>query len=350
MVKVHRFFFYILALMTAVLLLGSCDNLLGSDNDDDDDDDSSSYSTSTAAVDYLGDNLSIFFDFSTGTLTAVDHDMWDVAIATDGAIIANSGDYGSGVTVYKTSSTDISDDLSSYESKVAEYTFKSGTTLYGDQTETNPFDDEIGSGGSGSGTVYLVKDEAGIYYKLVFTSYGPMGQYSVNAVEGLSGTSTETISGTIDAAYGYTYFDLGTQAAVTVAPKKSEWDILFTRTNDILDDGSGGAYIAGRSDVLLNTAGGVEGATVDDTAIEAVVNISDYTFSSVIDTLGYSWYTHNHSATPAYSVNTLTYVVETTEGNYAKLQPGSFYGPNSEQFYMTFRYYYQADGSTDFSR
>lgn len=334
------------ALLLVLGLLASCEDLFGSEDDNG----GSTYSTATADVDYSGDsakNQVVFFDFSTGEVTEVDHDTWDIAISTSSAdIIANSGDYGTGVLVYKSSSTTIADDRSADETSVVEYTFKDGTELYSTQSDENPFVDEFNASGVGSGTVYLVQDEAGTFYKVVFNSYGPMGQYDLDVVTGLDGTTVTDVTGSLDGDYGYTYFDLGSGAAVSVAPPSDEWDVAFARTNDRLSAG----YVAGRSDILLNTAGAVEGAEVADTAIDGVSDTSTLTFSTDVDALGHGWYNYDHDRDPGFEVDTVTYVVQTTEGNMAKFQPGTFYGPNDEQFYMEFRYHYQGDGATTFSR
>ncbi len=335
-----------IALLLALGLLASCEDLFGAEDDAG----GTTYNKATADVDYSGSgakNQVVFFDFSTGKITEVAHDTWDIAIANSGAdIIANSGDYGTGVLVYKSSSTTIADDRSADEASVTQYTFKDGTNLHGTQTTENPFENEFNASGAGSGTVYLVKDEAGTFYKVVFNSYGPMGRYDIDVVTGLNGTTVTSITGSLDGDYGYTYFDLGSGATVSVAPPKDEWDVAFARTNDRLSAG----YVAGRSDVLINTEGNVQGAEVADTAINGVTDTSALTLSSDVDVLGHSWYNYDHDRDPGFEVNTVTYVVQTTEGNMAKFQPGTFYGPNDEQFYMDFRYHYQENGATTFSR
>ena len=339
-------------LVVSIIILGllvsvsSCANILGSDDDDN----PTTYKNANADVDYRGENAKnqiVFFDFSTGETTAVPHDTWDLAISTSGAkIIANSGDYGTGVKVWKSEATDLATDLSANKDDVKEYTFKDGSQLYGTQSNANPFVGTINDQGMGSESVFLVKDEAGTFYKVRFIAYGPGGTYTIKFVTSLDGTDEKSITGRLDGTYGYTYFDLSAGKAVEVAPPTSEWDVAFARTEDRIRVD----YVAGRSDVLINTAGKVEAAVVTDTAIEGVTDISELTFSPKIDALGHGWYKHTHGATPAYSVNTVTYITKTTEGCYAKFQPGTFYGPNEEQFYMRFRYFFQSDGAKLFSK
>ncbi|MDR2482449.1 MAG: hypothetical protein LBD08_02325, partial [Treponema sp.] len=124
------------------------------------------YPSAAAKVDYNGTGANskraVFIDFSneTAVIRELPLDFFDIAISGSGAIIANSGSYGSGVLVYKTDKTDITEDLSSLQESVKEYTFTEGTSLYGYQAAANPFDGEIGAGGqmgNGSGKVYLIK-------------------------------------------------------------------------------------------------------------------------------------------------------------------------------------------------
>jgi hypothetical protein len=339
------------------------------------------YDTATAKVDYGSANRAVFVDFSTGETTELAHDFFDIAIDSSGTIIANSGSYGSGVLVLKTNETDIEADLSAQENDVKGYTFKAGTPLYNYQyqTEANPFDGEIGSGGgmgNGSGKVYIIKTETA-YYKVIFDVFGmtsmapPTPGYKITVVKGLNGgESAKTVitDGTtgIRAGYGYIYFDLdanppkalntGTAMKEGVSftiPQAADWDLLCTRTNELqTTDGSTiepEMPVASRSSILLNTLKNVEVWTAAGKSIDKVLNTSGLTSSTEIDAIGYGWYAMA-GMPPTFSVNTNTYVVKTAEGNYAKFQPGSFYGPNNESFYMSFRYLYADNDSGTFEK
>jgi len=47
-----------------------------------------------------------------------------------------------------------------------------------------------------------------------------------------------------------------------------------------------------------------------------------------------------------------TFIIKTVEGNYAKFQIATFYGPGEprQQFWSLFEYHYQADGAQTFSK
>lgn len=340
-----RFFPLAVSLTAFFLLFASCENPAGSDKDD-----SAGYGRATAKVDYKNSAAfkTVFFDFSTGTVTEADHNSWDIAVSlADGTIVANSGDYGLGALVFKSSSSDITADLSGNDGDITQRTFydsrDAATDLFNTQSAANPFDGEW-TAGSGSGRVYLVKDAAGQAYKVVFESFGPMGRYGIRVAEGLNNGASTLVQGTLEADYDYLYIDLGSASAVTVAPPKADWDIRFTRTEEVLS----AAYTAGRSSILLNAASAAEGAVVADTAIEGVSSAASLSFTTTPDVLGHGWYDFD-MASMIYSVKTVTLVVKTPEGNYAKMQPGTFYGPGNEQFYTEFRYLYQGDGSASFS-
>jgi hypothetical protein len=341
------------------------------------------YPSATANVDYNGTSATskkaVFFKFSTGKASVVPLDFFDIALdlsMSGPKIFANSGSYGSGVTVYKTTSTNILDDLSAHSDNVKEYTFKTGYTLFsGGQTEVNPFAGAI-SMGSPPHNVYLIKTEAGDLYKFTFDamSMSPPS-YTVSVVKGLANTSndakkvlTDNITGISGpGGYGYIYFDLDAEGGpkalnsptalkdgVTLdIPKADEWDILFTRTNDQQATAEAPtvlAMVVGRSSVLLNTYKNVKAYTAEGKKMEEVLTIPAETdLISEIDVIGHSWYTASliSGGGANYAVNTNTYIVKTVEGKYAKFQPGSFYGPTNESFSMRFRYYYfDGDGET----
>jgi hypothetical protein len=365
----------LLSLLIFTALCMSCDNPDGPEPPDE-----PVYDTAAAKVDYAGANRAVFFDFSTGTITELAHDFFDIAIDAGGSIIANSGSYGSGVQVYKTESSAIGDDFSSDPGAdaVREYTFRNGVNLYNyQQTEENP----IAGLGMVPSNVYLIKVQYGSaaaeYFKVQFAmkmpgagGYSGPPAYVVTAVPGLGAGETDKVelsspvTGLTD-GYGWLYFKLVGEggprvlntatswtAGGTAVPQATDWDLLFTRTIELqTEDGttvSAGMPVASRSSVLLNTYKEVEAAAVAQ-SMEQVVNTTGLTFSGEVDAIGYGWYAMA-GMPPTFSVPTKTFVVKTAEGHYAKFQPGTFYGPNSESFYMTFRYFYSGNATGVFDK
>jgi hypothetical protein len=347
------------------------------------------YDTAVARVDYGGANRAVFFDFSTGKTTELAHDFFDIAIDASGNIIANSGSYGSGVQVYKTSTdaTDIGDDLSGEAANVKEYTFRDGVTLYnivGGGTPYQITENPLGTipppitgGGPPSfpeSDVFLIKVQYGNtpeYFKVTFkmTMMGAQ-TFDVKVVPNLDGSAETTINAAITGitnGYGWLYFKLvgaggprvlnngttwlGTGADAAAVPLAADWDILCTRTNEFQStngtDLAADMPVASRSSVLLNIYKGVEAAKATGKTMEQVLNTSGLTFSGEVDAIGYSWYNMT-GMPPTFYITPNTFVVTTAEGHYAKFQPGTFYGPNNESFYMSFRYLYSGSSSGGF--
>jgi hypothetical protein len=354
---------------------------------DADEEDGVKYDTAAARVDYGGANRAVFFDFSTGTVTELAHDFFDIAIDASGNIIANSGSYGSGVQVYKTdeAGANIGNDFSADEAKVKEYTFRDGVKIYevqgggaAYQTTQNPLGSlaDLMPPGTKS-KVFLVKVQYGDtaeYFKVVFSmTMGQTQSFNMEVVPGLgSGTTNKVdinagVTGVRD-GYGWLYFKLvGTDGprvlndgttwtgGGTAVPQSPDWDILFTRTIEFQSkDGTSlaaGMNVAGRSSVLLNIYKKVEAAKAEGVRMEDVSSKTDgLTFSDAVDAIGYGWYNTSSDMPPTYSVPTNTFVVKTAEGKYAKFQPGTFSGPNNESFYMSFRYLYSDDDSENFEK
>jgi hypothetical protein len=325
------------------------------------------YSNAAVRVDYTGTNRAVFIDFSAENPIAaeVPHDFFDIAIDSNGHIIANSGSYGSGVLVYKTDRTDITADLSALADRVKEYTFKEGTELYGYQGQANPFKGEISPLAQGSGKVYLIKTAAGTSYKMTFNMFGMGGVYRFRVVKGLDGTEETEITGSLSGlindpanTYGYMYFDLdadppgalnssGTQLVegAPAIPKSANWDLLCTRTDEL--QSGGGA--AARSSILLNIYREVKAYTAAGKPVGEVPGIDGLSPSTEVDAIGCLWYGDDSSDPPVYRVNKNTYVVRTVEGTFAKFQPESYTGPAGEGFYMDFTYLY-GDSSGTFTK
>jgi hypothetical protein len=280
--------------------------------------------------------------------------------------------------VYKTEETNIAADFTSQEANVKEYTFKTGTSMYGYQTAENPFAGEIGSGsqmGGGSGKVYLIKTQPGNYYKVIFDIFGmvsmapPTAGYKITVVKGLAGGNSDktvledTTSGIRD-GFGYIYFDLDTTSGpkalnngstlkegVTLnIPLSTNWDILATRTDELQSENgttvSAQMPVAGRSSVLLNIYKTVKAKAAAGKLIDAVTDtdLGDDGLRGEIDAIGYGWYSVGSGMPPTYSVANNTYIIKTVEGGFAKFQPITF-AKDGKSFVMDFYYEYSEDAN-----
>ncbi|MDR1248817.1 MAG: hypothetical protein LBK63_05885 [Treponema sp.] len=322
------------------------------------------YARALACIDYDGANKAVFIDFSAENPIAAElpHDFFDLAVDSNGHIIANSGSYGSGVLAYKTDQTDITKDLSALADRVKEYTFREGKELYGYQEQANPFKGEISPLAQGSGRVYLIKTAAGNSYKMTFNMFGMGGFYRFEVVKGLKGTEKIELTGSLkglindpENTYGYIFFDLdadppgalnasGIQLAegAPPLPKSCNWDLLCTRT----DEPQNGGAPAQLSSILLNIYREVTAYTAAGKPVRDVAGIAGLSPSTEIDAIGGLWHSADNSEPPVYRANENTYVVRTVEGNFAKFQPESYTGPAGEGFYMTFTYLYGNSSGT----
>ena len=358
----------LLALVTATLWV-SCDLTTGPGDDDP-------YSRATLNVDYYATNNAVFFDFSTGTKTVVPHDFFDIAYSSNTAdpiVIANSGNYGSGVQVYATDSSAIGDDFSVTpgEDAVKEYTFKPGEKIYNHQAVENP----LGALDVQPSKVMLIKvqyneNDTPKYFKAVFgvTMGGASGPlYNLTVVPGLGPGETGKVEikapiGGITTAtgYGWLYFKLvgeGGPRALnngtawldggTAVPLAADWDILAIRSTELQSlDGETLAEdmpVTGRSSVLLNIYKKVQAKTIAGKWIDEVADadLSDDGLNGAIDAIGYSWY-KMAGMPPVFSPVGNSYVIKTVEGKFAKFQPETFYGPKNEGFVMDFSYSYES--------
>ena len=282
----------------------------------------------TVIIDYLnfgGINLrSAYLQFSNNTLTYLPANTWDLSIARQGKkVIANCGNYGVGVRLFKTSQTDISADYSARKDSVKNIVDSLG----------NPFTHTLDSNGLGSDTVYLIKDIAGQYYKVQFESFDSTGHYLLNLAPGLAG-SAQALTGTLDSSERSAYFDLSADSEVAYKLPQS-WDLRFARGVEFTEGPLG---IGARSAVMLNTDAGIQAGLISGKTFDEVTSAAGVTLSSFIDVIGANWYAYNAAANPPYSVNPGVWIVKTADGTYWKLALLTFYGPKAEEFYTLFQF------------
>ncbi len=284
----------------------------------------------TALVDYKSDSSkTVYFDFSTGTKTVIAADAWDLAISTtDASVIANCGLYGAGVRLYKSTSTDIAADLTSLADSVAGII----------DSSSNPLAGAYNIQGAGNDTVFLVKDQAGVFYKIQFESFGPAGKFSLLLAKGLAGTAN-TLTGTLEEKTDHVYLDLGTAKEVTQGiPQEDSWDIRFVRALEFFQ---GPAGFGPRSAIQLNSAKGVKANLIGPVAFDSVTTMDSNSLSVDPNAIGAGWYVSVYDQATHISTVTVpvqTYVIQTTEGDLVKVQFLTFYGPNNEGFYTVFKW------------
>lgn len=328
--------------IAALVVLSGCD--FGSNPKDKNTQAAESYQIDTANVDYEGANNVVYYDFSTGTASTLPGNTWHIAFDGNLNIIANSGNYGTGVSVCSTGITDFSQDFTPWFSD---------TTKKFTRTDTNA--NVLGTNWmntssmppSYTGQVYLlkVKGTPAASYKVQFTGASMEGTVKMK-IGPPDAASADEHTFTHNSEYEYTYINCADKEAVLVAPEKNAWDIRFGRTEFAMGTATGG-----RSSIAINKSGGVKVARVDSTDIDEVLDATGLSFSSNMLGIGHGWYVYDHT-NRVFDVLPHTYVLKDTDGKYAKLKIATFNGPGtpSEKFYCIFEYLYQADGASAFSK
>jgi len=132
------------------------------------------------------------------------------------------------------------------------------------------------------------------------------------------------------------------------------WDIAFNRQNVRTNGGTSGAGEAavidmGELDFNAVNSAPESGYTVDST-IEIVANLSTFP-PPMMNTNGNTLLSSAiifSGPPPVYEPNNHIYVMKTANGNYAKIQIISFYDTDGESGFVSFKFFYQADGTRSF--
>ena len=356
----------------------------------------------TANVDYDNHNRMIFFNFNTGEMQTIDSTAWDIAIVVGNTpdtvptgstlpapekiyTVTNSGDYGEYTRLLplkagKTSADYIGQRLN----EIKQVSFK-----YGAQ-ELSPFQTDPDTGTPAAnpfyaaltnGRHYLLKigktDDTAKVYELWFDPITPIEgtAFTLHVKPAiLSETEPKTISGSmpeyilsesINGNYSFNYIKLDTDSAKVLnksrdgIPEKNKWHLLFMRTNVYAKEmgelfGTDG--IISTSSILTNSPAGVETVALYGWDFPEVTAAPEPAyFVKQIDGVGKgfanslkddpekrrkAWY-YGVNMPPTFYLSRITYVFKwktPSKIQYAKFRPGTFYGPNGEKFYVTFRY------------
>ncbi len=174
-----------------------------------------------------------------------------------------------------------------------------------------------------------------------------------------SPTSPQTQEGfgkelTIDASSktDWVYFSFSAGEVVTVADpaNSTEWDLGLMRyhlkTNSgTSGNGQGGVIDMGDVDFAEVNAAPADGYTVDDSvAYAGHGGTTTYSVNPVLET----WATME-GMPPTFVPSDHIFVVKTADGKYVKLWLKNYYNEEGMSGFITIKYFYQADGSTDLS-
>lgn len=150
------------------------------------------------------------------------------------------------------------------------------------------------------------------------------GQISSNEYEihyaNLDGSNENTYTIQKESDYNFTFFSLETNDVVSIEPPKEDWDLVFGQYAHMFDPTF--AYLVTG---ILSNRNNVEVAEVFDKPFVDIdfADISNYTFSTDINVVGYDWKLFNGGT---YETDpTKNYIVKSTEGLYFKIHFVDFY-------------------------
>lgn len=214
-----------------------------------------------------------------------------------------------------------------------------------------------------AGRVILLKTATGKYAKLQITNYyqgapanptgtEPSGYYSFRASVQLDGSTrlntTLYSAGQPLAPVHYTFYSFVSKGTVPYTDSAStKWDVAFRGTAVLVNGGSSGPG-QGQAQVLPGlfaelTAAPTTGYTSDGATAKAIPTGS-----------GNGWYSYDQNTHLISPIAGRVIALKTALGKYAKLEIQNYYkdaptspSATSPSGYYTFRYVYQADGTTN---
>lgn len=160
-------------------------------------------------------------------------------------------------------------------------------------------------------------------------------------------------------AYGndWIYFSLSQGKEITVSEdthaSDTSWDLAFNRYNIRTNSGASGNGKGGALDTGLTDFDAVSTVPAGTFTVDEEAEI---TGSFTGDGITYAESTLNKllaeaiafaGPPPTYTPNNHVYIIKTADGKYAKLQVESFYDDEGNSGFMTFKFAYQPDGSTN---
>lgn len=286
----------------------------------------------------MGNNYKkqVFFSLSDNKIVSSnDREIWDFGFETgaDGwHIISN---VAKNILIYPTEVTDLT-----------EITSKYGYTSYNYDSPSG-YLDSTGMGDWTDGYVRLV--DMGItsegtilgWYKIKITEVTPTSYHFEYAP--LQETTITSASIEKDDDYSFVYYSLIDQQQVNVAPKKHEWDLVFTQFIQKLYEPAIMDYLltgclSNRYETL---AAVVENVDFDDIDLAFAQSLN---YSDEINTIGYDWKDIGldqvmEGGTANYTVySNKVYIVKDKNDNYFKIKFIDFYSKTGEKGTPTFEY------------
>ncbi|MFA8343766.1 MAG: HmuY family protein [Rhodothermaceae bacterium] len=162
---------------------------------------------------------------------------------------------------------------------------------------------------------------------------------------------TVTIDATSFTDWVYFSFEKGDTLSIVDPSTSDQWDLALMRYHFRTNGGSSGSGQAGVIDLGVVDFDGVKqaqesGYVVDDSI--SIYSMATHTYtkipgSAVLET----WVTKDMTTMPpTYSSKNKVFLVKTAKGKYAKLIVENYYNDQAIGGHITFKYFYQPNGST----
>jgi len=284
----------------------------------------------------------IYFAFSSDSIIKINaNEDWDLCFESAPSgwhIRVNSANY---LGIYRTASNDFSQVQFTLNNKSWKYDKSSGNI---DSTAVGTWVNMQVSPSVYTNQVFLIGQYDGITYnaskKLQFTMVNDTS-YRFSYAD-LNGNNPKDVLIRKDTSCNYTYYSISTQKQVTIEPKRTDWDMVFTQYSTTLY--SNGApvdyFVRG---VLINPYK-VQVAADSTRVYEniGISNLSEFNFQTNWDAIGYNWKSVVVNAlanTAKYTVrDNYFYVVRDTKGVYYKLKFLSFFNTKGDPGYPAFEF------------
>jgi len=186
----------------------------------------------------------------------------------------------------------------------------------------------IDLGSDNNGTPYGFK-------KITFDGF-ENDRYSIH-FSNLDGTDPNTLQISTDPDRRFTLFSFSNGvSSVPVQPANGEWDLCFTQYSTILFDDNNIATPYLVRGVYINMIGtSAARDTINSFDDITAGDISDYTFSSVQDIIGYDWKDFENDS---YKINpNVFYIIKDHLGEYYKLKFAGFYNNSGQRGFPSFQ-------------
>tara|TARA_B100001287_G_scaffold276336_1_gene286783 strand:- start:2051 stop:3022 length:972 start_codon:yes stop_codon:yes gene_type:complete len=145
----------------------------------------------------------------------------------------------------------------------------------------------------------------------------------------LDGSEDETITITKDPNINFKSYSFNTNSVVDIEPNKNDWDLLFSQYTHVFQNPTLPYLVTG---VLLNrfntSCAQLESIPFDEITYE---NLEDYDFSFDLNTIGYDWKSYDFDLSQFSIVESMNYVIKTSNDAYFKLRFIDFYNELGEK-------------------